>query len=107
MDGILSQSGVAGTVQWAAGASARCARSMTAWPPAHRLSTPVAGTQRSYANVREIWPDGTASISRPYVRLDRQPEATRRAYAEECGIPLHELGVPGLLLTICPTVQAG
>ncbi len=45
------------------------------------------------ANVREIWPDGTASISRPYIRLDRQPEATRRAYAEEYGIPLRELGL--------------
>ena len=45
------------------------------------------------ANVREIWPDGTVSISRPYVRLDRQPEATQRIYAEECGIPLGELGL--------------
>jgi hypothetical protein len=44
------------------------------------------------ATVREIWPDGTVSISRPYIRLDRQPEATRRAYAKEYGIPLHELG---------------
>jgi hypothetical protein len=26
-------------------------------------------------------------------RLDRQPEATRRAYAEKCGVPLHELGM--------------
>jgi hypothetical protein len=45
------------------------------------------------ANVREIWPDGTASISRPYIRLDRQPEATRRAYAKGYGIPLGELGL--------------
>jgi len=45
------------------------------------------------ANIREIWPDGTVSISRPYIRLDRQPEATQRIYAEECGIPLGELGL--------------
>jgi hypothetical protein len=45
------------------------------------------------ATVREIWPDGTVSLSRPYVRLDRQPEATRRIYAEEHGIPLGELGL--------------
>jgi hypothetical protein len=45
------------------------------------------------ANIREIWPDGTVSLSRPYLRLDRQPEATRRAYAEEYGIPLDELGL--------------
>jgi hypothetical protein len=45
------------------------------------------------ANVREIWPDGTVSLSRPYVRLDRQPEATRRAYVEEYNIPLDELGL--------------
>ena len=45
------------------------------------------------ANVREIWPDGTASISRPYLRLDRQPEATQRIYAREFEIPLHELGL--------------
>ena len=30
-------------------------------------------------------------ISRPYIRLDRQPEVTRRLYADEDGIPLHEL----------------
>ena len=47
------------------------------------------------ANIREICPDGTASISRPYLRLDRQPEATQRIYAKECGIPLHELGLEG------------
>jgi hypothetical protein len=45
------------------------------------------------ANIREIWPDGTVSISRPYLRLDRQPEATRHIYAEECGIPLDELNL--------------
>ncbi len=45
------------------------------------------------ANIREVWPDGTASISRPYIRLDRQPEATRRAYAVKYGIPLGELGL--------------
>jgi hypothetical protein len=45
------------------------------------------------ANIREIWPDGTASISRPYLRLDRQPEATRRIYAKEYNIPLGELGL--------------
>jgi hypothetical protein len=45
---------------------------------------------RSAANVREIWSEGTASISRPYIRLDRQPEATRRAYAREFGIALDE-----------------
>jgi hypothetical protein len=45
------------------------------------------------ANVREIWLNGTVSISRPYLRLDRQPEATRRAYAKEYGIPLRELGM--------------
>jgi hypothetical protein len=45
------------------------------------------------ATVREIWPDGTVSISRPYIRLDRQPEATRRAYAGEYGISLYELGL--------------
>ena len=45
------------------------------------------------ANVREIWPNGTVSISRPYVRLDRQPEATRRVYAREFEIPLDELGL--------------
>ena len=33
------------------------------------------------------------SLSRPYIRLDRQPEATRRAYAKEYGIPLRELGL--------------
>lgn len=27
------------------------------------------------------------------LRLDRQPEATRRAYAKEFGIALHELGL--------------
>ncbi len=27
------------------------------------------------------------------IRLDRQPEATRRAYAKEYGIPLRELGM--------------
>ena len=47
------------------------------------------------ANIREIWPDGTASISRPYVRLDRQPEATRHAYAKEYGTSLRELGLEG------------
>ena len=47
------------------------------------------------ANVREIWPDGTVSLSRPYVRLDRQPEATQRIYAREFEIPLHELGLEG------------
>jgi hypothetical protein len=66
---------------------------MTAWPPAHRLPTPVAGTQRSYANIREIWPDGTVSLSRPYLRLDRQPEATKRAYARVFEISLDELGL--------------
>ena len=45
------------------------------------------------ANVREIWPDGTVSISRPYVRLDRQPEETKWAYVEEYNIPFHELGL--------------
>ncbi len=45
------------------------------------------------ATVREIWPDGTAQINRAYIRLDRQPESTRRAYAEKFGIPLHELGM--------------
>ena len=45
------------------------------------------------ANVREIWPDGTAIISRPYIKLDRQPEATRRAYAREFRIALEELGL--------------
>jgi hypothetical protein len=45
------------------------------------------------ANVREIWPDGTVSVSRPYIRLDRQPEATLRVYAVKCGIPLGELGL--------------
>jgi hypothetical protein len=44
------------------------------------------------ATVREIWPDGTASISRPYIRLDRQPEETKWAYVEEYNIPLGELG---------------
>jgi len=43
------------------------------------------------ANVREVWPDGTVSLSRPYIRLDRQPGATRRAYAQRFGIPLGEL----------------
>ena len=47
----------------------------------------------SAANIREIWPDGTVSLSRPYIRLDRQPEATRRIYAEEYGVPLRELGL--------------
>ncbi len=32
-------------------------------------------------------------INRAYIRLDRQPEATRRAYAKEFGIALHELGL--------------
>jgi hypothetical protein len=45
------------------------------------------------ANIREIWPDGTVSISRPYVRLDRQPEETKWAYVEEYNIPFHELGM--------------
>jgi hypothetical protein len=27
--------------------------------------------------------------------MDRQPEATLRTYAEECGIPLGELGLEG------------
>ena len=45
------------------------------------------------ANIREIWPDGTVSISRPYVRLDRQPEETKWAYVEEYNIPFHELGL--------------
>ncbi len=45
------------------------------------------------ATVREIWPDGTVSLSRPYIRLDRQPEGSKRSYAEEYGIPLGELGL--------------
>ena len=45
------------------------------------------------ANVREIWSDGTARISHAYIRLDRQPERTRRLYADEFSIPLHELGL--------------
>ena len=45
------------------------------------------------ATVREIWPDGTAQINRAYIRLDRQPESTRRAYARQLGIALHELGL--------------
>ncbi len=45
------------------------------------------------ANVREIRPDGTAQINRAYIRLDRQPEVTRRAYAKEFEIPLDELGL--------------
>ena len=47
------------------------------------------------ANVREIWPDGIVSLSRPYIRLDRQEEATRRAYEKEYGIPLGEIGLEG------------
>ena len=47
------------------------------------------------ASIREIWPDGTASISRPYVRLDCQPEETKWAYVEEYNIPFHELGLEG------------
>jgi hypothetical protein len=47
------------------------------------------------ANIREIWPDGTANISRPYLRLDRQPEETKWAYVEEYNIPFHELGLEG------------
>jgi len=45
------------------------------------------------ANIREVWPDGTVSLSRPYLRLDRQPEASKRSYVEEYNIPLHELGL--------------
>ena len=45
------------------------------------------------ANVREIWPDGTVQISHPYIRLDRQSEQTRRAYAWMFDIPLEELGL--------------
>ena len=47
------------------------------------------------ANVREIVPDGTVSVSRPYIRLDRQPAATRRTYARQFGISLDELGLDG------------
>ncbi len=47
------------------------------------------------ANVREIVPDGTVSVSRPYIRLDRQPAATRRAYARQFGISLDELALDG------------
>jgi hypothetical protein len=43
------------------------------------------------AAVREIWRDGTVSISRPYIRLDRQCAATRREYAKQHGIELIEL----------------
>ena len=47
------------------------------------------------ANVREIWTDVIVSLSRPYIRLDRQPEATLRAYAKEYNIPLGEIGLAG------------
>jgi hypothetical protein len=33
------------------------------------------------------------ALARPYVRLDRQGEATRRAYAVKYNIPLRELGM--------------
>ena len=46
--------------------------------------------------VREIWSDGTVSICRPYIRLDRQPEATRRIYAQQYGIPLEDLDLEGI-----------
>jgi hypothetical protein len=45
------------------------------------------------ATVRRTLGDGTVVISRPYIRLDRQPEQTRHEYARECGIPLGELGL--------------
>jgi hypothetical protein len=45
------------------------------------------------ATVREIWRDGTVSISRPYIRLDQQPEPARRDYAREFGIPLDQLSL--------------
>jgi hypothetical protein len=47
------------------------------------------------ATVREIWRDGTASISRPYIRLDRQPEPTKRAYGQQLGISLEALELEG------------
>ena len=45
------------------------------------------------ATVREIRPGGTVVIQRPYIRLDRQSETTRRANAEEHDIRLRELGL--------------
>ena len=45
------------------------------------------------ATVTDIWPTGTIIISKAYIRLDQQPEETRRAYADEFEIRLDKLGL--------------
>jgi hypothetical protein len=45
------------------------------------------------ANIYGNWPDGTIRISRPYFRLDTQPDAAKREYARKYSIPLEDLGL--------------
>ncbi len=45
------------------------------------------------ATVKSVEDDGTVVLTRPYIRLDRQPEATKRAYVEQCGVGPSEVGL--------------
>ena len=58
----------------------------------HELTSYRARTVRDPSTAGEIRPGGTVVIQRPYIRLDRRSDTTRRAYAEEHDIRLRGLG---------------
>lgn len=45
------------------------------------------------ATVKAVKDDGTVVLSRPYLRPDRQPEPTKRAYVEQCGVAPGDVGL--------------
>ena len=55
----------------------------------------VYSGENEQATVTDIWSNETIIISNSYIRLDRQSEETKRAYALAFDISLDELGLDG------------